>query len=125
LDLYKHFYPAENQPKDLTHGYKMDQLTTKMQFLWLSKSFPGEFSGDIKVDEDVQHHIDNIMPIFEELIATNISNTDRVAKKNEIFYPIILDLVQKDIQRKELEKKYQEVMNQQQEQNQNNNNNQQ
>jgi hypothetical protein len=116
-DLYEHFYGEDIEKSegviDLTSKYKMNQLAGKMQYMRLSRLSPEKFSIDIKVDNDVQYYIDQITPIFDELISANIVNSERVKKKNDIFRPIILDLSQKDIERAKQEQAYKKLLEQQ------------
>ena len=50
------------------------------------------------VDDDVQEEFDNFLPYLEEILDIQIPNKERIQKKNEVLWPIIDRLGQKDMQ---------------------------
>lgn len=76
---------------------KWEQLKEKMKWYWLQTKFPDTYIVDIAVDEDVQEYFDQIKPSFDKMLDPDMPNSQRVKTKNEILYPILKDLLEKDI----------------------------
>jgi len=83
-----------NTPKYIP---KWQQLETKMMAYWLHTRFPDTYNVDVLVDEDVQKYFDNILDSFDSLLDSDIFNSQRVKIKNQVLYPILKDLLEKDI----------------------------
>ena len=98
LNLYKDMYPTSWEYDVRWKELKLDQFSRLALSYRLQKEFPGEFNTKIIVDDDVQKEFDELIPHLDEITDINISNKERVKKKNEILRPIIDRLWQIDME---------------------------
>lgn len=76
---------------------KLNQFANKVLYYRLTQEFPLSFDVDYVVDDDVQEEFDNFIAHLDEIVDVNIDNKERLKKKNEILWPIIERLWEKDM----------------------------
>jgi hypothetical protein len=97
---------------------KLDQFARKTLHYWLNKEFPLTFDVNYIVDEDVQEEFDKFIEHLDEIVDVTIDNKERIKRKNEILWPIIERLGNKDMDRMQRERIKQQIQQERREQQQ-------
>ena len=97
LNLYRDMLQTSWQLDMRNSKPKLDQFSMLALYSRLNYEFPNEFKTEVIVDDDVQEEFNEFLPYLEEILDTQISNKERIQKKNEVLWPIIDRLWQKDM----------------------------
>lgn len=115
-NLYKDMYKTTGTLSAKGKLLKLEQFANKVIYHRLCKEFPITFDVDYIVDDDVQEEFDNFIEHLEEIVDTTIDNKDRVKKKNQILWPIIERLGEKDMDKLQRERIKQQIQQERREQ---------
>ncbi len=97
--MYKNtLYKITSWEIDRRYIPKIRQLQDKLAYHWLNTDFPDTYNVNVIVDDDVQKYFDDLKEKFESLVDISIPNEERIILKNETLWPIIEDLLKKDIE---------------------------
>ena len=97
LNLYRDMLQTSWQLDMRDNKTKLDQFRILSLYYRLKNEFPDDFRVEVIVDNDVQAEFDAFILHIDDILDININNNDRVRKKNEILWPIIDRLWQKDM----------------------------
>ena len=115
LNLYRDMYPTSWE-KDMRWYLKMDQFGMLAIYHRLKTEFPDDFKTKIIVADDVQMEFDEFSSHLDEITDISIPNKERIMKKNEILWPIIDILRQKDTEKLKKDKMREQIRQERQKQ---------
>ena len=108
-NLYKDMFTRTGTLDARKRLLKLDQFANKALHYWLNKEFPLTFDVNYIVDEDVQEEFDKFIEHLDEIVDVTIDNKERIKRKNEILWPIIERLGNKDMDRMQRERIRQQI----------------
>ena len=117
-NLYKDMFTRTGTLDARKKLLKLDQFARKALHYWLNKEFPLTFDVNYIVDEDVQEEFDKFIEHLDEIVDVTIDNKERIKRKNEILWPIIERLGNKDMDRMQRERIKQQIQQERREQQQ-------
>ena len=97
LNLYRDMLQTSWQLDMRDNKTKLEQFRILSLYYRLKNEFPGDFEVEVIADDDVQAEFDDFILHMDDILDININNKDRVKKKNDILWPIIDRLWQKDM----------------------------
>ena len=98
LNLYRDVLQTSWQLNIKESKSRLEQFSTLALYHRLKGEFPDDFDTEILVNNDVQEEFYKFLPYFDEILDIQISNSERILKKNEILRPIIDRLWGKDME---------------------------
>jgi len=79
------------------HLPRIKQFEIAVVYHYLNNYFPNDYNVKVDVTDEIKIHLENIKPHLQEIADINMDNQKRIWIKNITFWPILEELLRKDI----------------------------